>query len=205
MHTTHAKLVLVAMPLPVFIVDEDVRLLDCNPAGAQLLGGEGASYRMRRGGEVLHCLQASVTPEGCGHAPRCKDCVIRSGVIDSFRGNCLKRRKTIVEVDHQGERRELRLLVTTTPIELDGVRRVLLIIEDVGRLAELRELVPICSRCKKIRDDQDYWQRVESYLHKEFDLDFTHGLCPECTAILFPGVRLSSRGKPSADEVTGST
>ncbi len=50
-------------------------------------------------------------------------------------------------------------------------------IADVNRLGEL---VPICSGCKKIRDDEGYWQNVETYLADRTDLLFSHGYCPEC-------------------------
>jgi CheY-like chemotaxis protein len=44
----------------------------------------------------------------------------------------------------------------------------------------LNTLLPICSYCKKIRDDKDYWQSVEGYISKHTDAQFTHGICPEC-------------------------
>jgi sigma-B regulation protein RsbU (phosphoserine phosphatase) len=58
------------------------------------------------------------------------------------------------------------------------------------RVAELREalvnvkqlggLLPICSYCKKIRDDQNYWTQVESYVGKHSDAKFSHSICPQC-------------------------
>ncbi len=49
----------------------------------------------------------------------------------------------------------------------------------------LRGLVPICSGCKKIRDDQGFWNQLESYLKEHSEADLTHGLCPECTRKLY--------------------
>lgn len=52
-----------------------------------------------------------------------------------------------------------------------------------GAMSEIRSLkgiLPICSSCKKIRDDQGYWNQLESYLRDHGDLEFTHGICPEC-------------------------
>ena len=40
--------------------------------------------------------------------------------------------------------------------------------------------MPICSYCKKIRDDQNYWQQVESYVGKHSDAKFSHSICPQC-------------------------
>ncbi len=48
------------------------------------------------------------------------------------------------------------------------------------QVKQLRGLLPICAYCKKIRDDQNYWQQVESYLCAHSDVQFTHGVCPDC-------------------------
>ena len=45
---------------------------------------------------------------------------------------------------------------------------------------ELREIVPICCYCKKIRNDSGYWKQVEAYLMKHLDISLSHGICPEC-------------------------
>jgi PAS domain S-box-containing protein len=66
-----------------------------------------------------------------------------------------------------------------------------LIRELTAALAEVRTLtglLPICSSCKKIRDDQGYWNQIEEYFHKRSDVQFTHGLCPECMAQLYPDI-----------------
>ena len=52
----------------------------------------------------------------------------------------------------------------------------------------LRGLLPICSYCKKIRDDHGYWQQVERYISVRSHADFSHGLCPECGPKHFPGL-----------------
>ena len=44
----------------------------------------------------------------------------------------------------------------------------------------LRGLIPICFSCKKIRDDQGYWHTIEAYIQAHSEVDFSHGLCPEC-------------------------
>jgi hypothetical protein len=45
---------------------------------------------------------------------------------------------------------------------------------------QLSGLLPICCVCKKVRDDQNYWQQVESYISKRTDARFSHGYCPDC-------------------------
>jgi HAMP domain-containing protein len=51
---------------------------------------------------------------------------------------------------------------------------------------QLQGLLPICSGCKMIRDDQGYWKQIESYLGTHADVRFSHGLCPECLKKLYP-------------------
>ncbi|MFH1007604.1 MAG: GAF domain-containing protein [Candidatus Latescibacterota bacterium] len=50
----------------------------------------------------------------------------------------------------------------------------------------LRGMIPICSNCKKIRDDAGYWHEVEVYIHNHTEADFTHGICPDCFRKLYP-------------------
>lgn len=47
-------------------------------------------------------------------------------------------------------------------------------------------LLPICASCKKIRDDRGYWNQIEAYIRERSDAEFTHGICPECAAELYP-------------------
>jgi len=48
------------------------------------------------------------------------------------------------------------------------------------RVKNLSGLLPICSNCKKIRDDKGSWEQVESYIKDRSEVDFSHGLCPDC-------------------------
>lgn len=50
----------------------------------------------------------------------------------------------------------------------------------------LSGLIPICSSCKKIRNDEGYWEQVETYIKNHSGADFTHGICPDCIAKLYP-------------------
>lgn len=50
----------------------------------------------------------------------------------------------------------------------------------VAENAELRDLLPICSYCKQIRDDDGAWHKLETYLHRHAGVEFSHGMCPSC-------------------------
>ncbi len=58
--------------------------------------------------------------------------------------------------------------------------------EAIAKVKTLSGLLPICASCKKIRDDSGYWNRIEDYISKHSDAEFTHGLCPECATRLYP-------------------
>lgn len=56
-----------------------------------------------------------------------------------------------------------------------------------ARAGDANRLLPICSSCKKIRDEQDEWQPLESHLHKHLGVVFSHGFCPDCVQKYFTG------------------
>jgi phosphoserine phosphatase RsbU/P len=54
--------------------------------------------------------------------------------------------------------------------------------ESMARIKQLNGMLPICAWCKKVRDDQNYWQEVECYVASHSEARFTHGICPDCMA-----------------------
>lgn len=67
----------------------------------------------------------------------------------------------------------------------------------LNEIKTLKGLVPICASCKKIRDDNGYWQEVEHYVSAHTEADFSHGICPDCMKKLYPNVydRMKEDGK----------
>ena len=60
----------------------------------------------------------------------------------------------------------------------------------------LQGILPICSSCKKIRDDKGHWNQVDVYVRDHSEADFSHGICPECAKRLYPDIDLGDEGKP---------
>jgi GAF domain-containing protein len=56
----------------------------------------------------------------------------------------------------------------------------------LSKIKTLSGFLPICSACKKIRDDQGYWQQIESYIRDHSEAEFSHGICPDCAKKLYP-------------------
>lgn len=62
-------------------------------------------------------------------------------------------------------------------IRLHVARRIL---EYTAQIQRLESFIPICSYCKKVRDDHNYWQRIESYINERTGSEFSHSVCPDC-------------------------
>lgn len=67
----------------------------------------------------------------------------------------------------------------------------------LARVKQLQGLLPICSYCKMIRDEQDYWQNVDSYITKHSDVAFSHSICPACYDRLVKPQFKESKGQHS--------
>ena len=92
----------------------------------------------------------------------------------------------IVELNSDLERR-----VQERTTELETANRRLS--HALSEVKQLNALLPICSWCKKIRDDKDYWQSVEGYISQHTNAQFTHGICPECYQKAMKSIRPAGR------------
>jgi AmiR/NasT family two-component response regulator len=71
--------------------------------------------------------------------------------------------------------------------DLMELRRINRELEQAQQRANILEgFLPICASCKKVRDDQGYWQQVEAYISQHSNIQFSHGICPDCIRILYP-------------------
>lgn len=79
----------------------------------------------------------------------------------------------------KGQRDRLAQLVVELQASLDKVK-------------VLSGLLPICASCKKIRDDQGYWNQIELYITDHSEAGFTHSICPQCAAKLYPDLDVAA-------------
>jgi DNA-binding response OmpR family regulator len=91
----------------------------------------------------------------------------------------------------------------TKPLDLSELWTRLRVAERILRyttqVRQLEELLPICSYCKKIRDDQNYWQQIEGYISDRTGSDFSHSVCPDCyTRVVMPELAKLHAGAPAA-------
>ncbi|PJA27591.1 MAG: response regulator [candidate division Zixibacteria bacterium CG_4_9_14_3_um_filter_46_8] len=70
-------------------------------------------------------------------------------------------------------------------LELSLQTKVVELQKALDNIKQLRGIIPICAWCKKIRDDKNYWQNVETYVASNSNADFSHLICPECSEKYF--------------------
>jgi PAS domain-containing protein len=131
-----------AIPSYVFLVDRDVTILDYNAAAGAFLGVGPRRILKRRGGDVLHCLHSRDVVAGCGRGPFCKSCMVRGAVNEAFDGKKCVRRQVRMELCSGRGVKYLDVLLTASPFDYQGHERVVLILEDIGRIAALQSVLP---------------------------------------------------------------
>lgn len=95
----------------------------------------------------------------------------------------------VLQVLHQREMEEARRRA-----EEEKERLIVELQEALANVKVLRGLLPMCSSCKRIRDDKGYWAQLEHYLEQHSEAAFSHGLCPDC------GKKLYGEYWPAGDE-----
>jgi CheY-like chemotaxis protein len=70
------------------------------------------------------------------------------------------------------------------PVDADGLRMRLHVAQRIigyaGQVRQLESFLPICSYCKRVRDDANYWRQIEDYVRSRTGTNFSHGICPAC-------------------------
>ena len=173
-------------PLAIMCTDADGVITTCNENACQLFGAPkkrliGFSYQsirdeMMRGavtkalsgqkshfeGEYLTVTGNVFTTMSANFSPAYDSEGDVSGVIGIFED--ITDRK-LMEKDMQGLTRELK--------------------DALSKVRKLSGILPICASCKRIRDEKGSWNEIECYIRDHSDIDFSHGICPECAEKLY--------------------
>jgi diguanylate cyclase (GGDEF)-like protein len=123
-----------AVPSMLFIVDKDVRIEHLNTAASCMANVSQKDAYKRTAGEVLHCVHAEETPQGCGHAPACQDCVLRNITAAALNGSTVHREYAEMRFIGGSGTIVLHLMVTASPLTGKGDGFVLLVLEDISML-----------------------------------------------------------------------
>ena len=148
-----------SIPCGVLIVDPDRRVLTVNNVLEQTFGVSRATVFDKRGGEVLNCVHASESPDGCGYSETCRHCQVKNTALEAILGTSVHRRRAEVQLWHDGEILDLVLLVSAAPLEHEQEMYAIVILEDITELNRLRRRLKseqgysgIVGRDKKIQE-----------------------------------------------------
>ncbi len=89
-----------------------------------------------------------------------------------------------------------RLLIQEQLQEIQAKNDVLQ--RQLEEIKTLRGLIPICAKCKNIRDDSGFWQSIENYVSEHSEAEFSHSVCPDCRDELYPELKLSRHGSDTS-------
>jgi DNA-binding CsgD family transcriptional regulator len=130
------KSILDAIPTPIYIVDDDLRILDSNNAGMDFLPRKPGLVIKDRCGDLFQCCHSQEDQGGCGKSKECKKCVIRNSVEESYEGKKIIRKKAKMKVISNKRGQVKSILVTTAPFIYQENQMVLLTLEDISELTE---------------------------------------------------------------------
>ena len=174
-------------PTGYFNLAADGTILAVNLTGARLLGLERAQLLNRRFGVLVSesdrpVFNAFLEKTFAGKDREfCEVALLKAETTPLF---------VLVEAVVSEGRRECRAAVldVTDRYQTEAERDQLIqeLQQALASVKSLSGLLPICASCKKIRDDQGYWEQVEAYISSHSEATFTHGLCPECFHKLYP-------------------
>ena len=103
--------------------------------------------------------------------------------------------------DHEELRARVQVGIRIIELQTMLERQVVELQDALTRVRQLSGLLPICSYCKKVRDDGNYWQQVEQYVSTHSNVQFSHGICPDCYAkVVQPQLDAAVRDHGAAPE-----
>jgi len=176
------------MPNGMLAIDGRGRIIDINQAMLAMIGAETNQVIGRPFTEVLQPWQEIIDDYRYGKnigpeitlGDRCFD--LRVKPLTNRRGEIQGRVVVLHDISQRKQMAEEReQLIASLQNALSEVKK-------------LSGLLPICANCKKIRDDQGYWQDVAVYIRDHSEAEFTHGICPDCYTELYPELAQKRRG-----------
>jgi PAS domain S-box-containing protein len=171
------------------VIDRNFNMLRCNQTFWALTGASRAEgskcydvfpgslchtpqcplSRIIHGEERVECQIEKVRPDG-GKVP----CILTATPFRKTGGDLIGIVEDFKDISHIKQVEEER---EKTIAELQHA---------IAEVKVLSGLLPVCASCKKIRDDNGYWNQIEAYVREHSEADFTHSICPDCTRELYP-------------------
>lgn len=180
----------------VLVFDEAGKLSFINPEAEQLLGWTGEELLGKNIHEVVHYKKSDGTLLPAEDCPNIRmletgkrvfnddDVYIRKDgsmlPVSYISTPLFKQGRVLASVV------AFRDMTKRKEIEAERERLIVELREALAKINTLRGLIPICASCKKIRDDQGFWNSIEKYIMEHSEAEFSHGICPDCAKRLYP-------------------
>ncbi len=174
-----------SMPDAMLVLDRQNQAVDCNPAFTELIGMPEE--------RIIGNQAAAVFRRWPRYTADYRDAEQVDDILEvDFKGTAKWYRLRITSLTGTKSGESLGRLIVLHDItdrhraELARERLRAELDESIAQVKILSGLIPICSACKKIRDDAGYWHQVENYIRQHSEAEFSHGICPDCLPRLYP-------------------
>ncbi len=171
-------------------------LVFMNPEAERLLGWTANELSGKVLHDIIHCRKEDGTPLPAEECPSLK--VLKTGeraVVDN--DDFVRKDGTLFPVAYISAPIIEDGTVTAAVIafrditqrkQIEAEREMLILdhLEALSKIKTLSGMLPICASCKRIRDDDGYWNQIESYIRDHSDAEFSHSICPECAQKIYP-------------------
>ncbi|NTW76702.1 MAG: PAS domain S-box protein [Syntrophaceae bacterium] len=176
----------------VFITSRDGRLIDLNDTAVELFGYSSREELLQKKIPYVYANQE----ERAKHARVITECgYTKEYPVDLCRRDGSIRHVLITAVARYdasgrtiGFQGTIRDITEKRQVEEEREKLILDLQKTISQVKTLNGLLPICASCKKIRDDEGYWNQIEEYLRDHSEVEFSHSLCPECAEKLYPEI-----------------
>jgi PAS domain S-box-containing protein len=176
-------------PVGYFTFDRNGFILDLNLTGSSLLGIERSflikkpfsRFIVKEDQDLFYLHRQNIF-----ETKTRQTCEIR---LNKKNAQFYVQLQSIAVMDSEGSFSQMRTVVSdiTERKKSVEVREKLIheLQDAAAKIKTLSRMLPICSSCKKIRDDKGYWNQIENYITKHSETEFTHGICPPCAKKLY--------------------
>ncbi len=138
-------------PVIICLLDEQARIVRANQMAARFAGREAGELNGAPGGDFISCLSDLDDSRGCGYGPSCATCPLRTTILDTLRTGTPHAQVEITRSVPQPEgARDIHMLLSTARLELDGRRRILVVLDDITDTRRLNEQLMRAQRMESI-------------------------------------------------------
>lgn len=180
----------------IYVLNSEGKVTFMNPEAERLMGWTAAELQDKNVHELVHCRRSDGTYLPFEDCPMYK--VIHTGKRFISRDEVFIRKDGVVfpvsviatPFMENGKTKAsitaFRDITERKQIEQERERLIAELQKALAEIKTLHGILPICSFCKKIRDDKGSWHHLEAYIHDRTDVDFSHGLCHDCAKKHYP-------------------